>query len=281
MAVYTICLPYVILVFRALNHNFSNEIAAKVPFGIILCFAAVYLILGIKNKRILVSLAVMAVSGIIIYIIMMFQPNVNKHIHIPEYLVMCWLLFKALSTDYKGSGIFLLIFMCASMLGVVDELLQGIHPERVYGWSDMLVNAASSLIGVMALAALKPSPSGQWTWLNHLKRYRGSLVVIFLGSCTAVFMCIYLFKLKESSAFWNAYPLWLFGLNGVFLTCAAGAVFYNGRRLNLLVRKPNGQTRDPADIIITAHLWILCPLVLLTVMHALVVWVGVTGHGFK
>ena len=281
VTVYTICLPYVIFVFRALNRNFSKEIAAKVPFGIILCFAAVYLILGIKNKRLPASLLAMAVSGIIIYIIMMFQPNVNKHIHIPEYLVMCWLLFKALSIDYEGSGIFLLIFICASMLGVVDELLQGIHPQRFYGWSDMLVNAASSLIGVLALAALKPSSTSQWAWVKHLKRYRGSLAVILLGSCTAVLMCQYLFELKESDTFWNAYPRWLFGLNGAFLVCAMSAVIYNWRRLRLLGHRPAGKTGEPASVVVTAHLWILCPLVLLTVMHALVVWVGVAGHGFK
>lgn len=280
VAVYTIGLPYVILVFRALNRNFSKEIAAKVPFGIILCFAVVYLILGIKNKRLPAALAVMTVSGIIIYIIMMFQPNVNKHIHIPEYVVMCWFLFKALSVDYKGSGIFLLIFICASMLGVVDELLQGIHPQRFYGWSDMLVNAAASLIGVLALAALKPSPSGQWTWMNHLKRNRGSLAVIILGSCTAVLMCLYLLELKESSAFWNVYPLWLFGLNGVFVICALGAVIYSWRRLKTLGRKPAGKTSDSASAGVTARLWILCPMVLLIVMQTLVVWVGISGRAF-
>lgn len=280
VAVYTICLPYVILVFRALNRNFSKEIAARVPLGIILCFAAVYLILGIKNKRIHASLAVMAGSGIIIYIIMMFQPNVNKHIHIPEYVIMCWFLFKALSIDYKGSGIFLLIFICASMLGVVDELLQGIHPQRYYGWSDMLVNSASSLIGVMALAALEPSPSGQWVWMNHLKRYRGSLAVVLLGSCTAVLMCIYLFELKESGGFWNAYPLWLYGLNSAFLVCAMGTVIYNWRRLKLVGLKPAGKSNNSASAIVTAHLWVLCPMVLLIVMQALAVWVGISRRAF-
>ena len=154
VAVYTICLPYVILVFRAINRNYSSEIAAQIPLGIILFLAVVYLILGIKNKRTHASIAVMVFSGIIIYIIMMFQPNVNKHIHIPEYVIMCWFLYKALSIDYKGSGIYLLIFLCATVLGVIDELLQGIHPQRFYGWSDMLVNSAASLIGVLALLPL-------------------------------------------------------------------------------------------------------------------------------
>jgi len=195
VAVYTVCLPYVILVFRAINRNFSSEIAAKVPLTIILCLAVVYAIMCVKKKHIYTCFAVLAFSGIIIYIIMMFQPNVNKHIHIPEYVIMCWILHKALCIDYKGSGIYLLIFICAAMLGIIDELLQGIHPQRFYGWSDMMVNAAASLIGVFTLMGLKSEPSGDWAWVNHLRHYKESLAAIGLGAGITIVMCIYLFKL--------------------------------------------------------------------------------------
>ena len=281
VAVYTICLPSVIFVFRALNRNFSSEIATKVPFTIILCLAVVYSILCVKKKRIYACFAVLAFSGIIIFIIMMFQPNVNKHIHIPEYVIMCWVLYKALSIDYKGSGIYLLIFLCAAMLGIIDELLQGIHPQRFYGWSDMLVNAAASLIGVFTLMGLKSAPSPDWTWVNHLRRYQESLAVIGVGAGITIVMCIYLFKLQAATGFWNAYPRWLFGLNSLFLAGAVGMLVYIGRRLLQAPSNPATPTAESSSAFTTAHLWIICPLALLSVMQALVVWVGISGHGFK
>jgi hypothetical protein len=167
------------------------------------------------------------------------------------------------------------------MLGVVDELLQGIHPQRFYGWSDMVVNAAAGLIGIFTLVGLKSAPSGEWTWVNHLRRYKGSLAVICLGAGTVVVMCNYLFKIQESNGFWNAYPRWLFGFHGLFLVVAIGALVCNGLRLRNAVGNPANPTADSVSAVTTAHLWIFCPLALLSVMQALVVWVGISGHGFK
>jgi VanZ family protein len=68
------------------------------------------------------------------FFIICLEPNPNKHIHIPEYVLMTWLLFEAVRIDYRCAGIFLLIFLCSSSLGVLDEILQGILPSRPYGW---------------------------------------------------------------------------------------------------------------------------------------------------
>ena len=76
---------------------------------------------------------------------------------------MSWILFEALSIDYRGRGIFLLVFICGASLGVVDEVMHGILPERFYGWRDMIMNSAVTVIGVLTLVGLRTALAGDWT----------------------------------------------------------------------------------------------------------------------
>ena len=94
-------------------------------------------------------------------------------------------------------------------------------------------------------------------------------------------MCIFLFKLQKADVFWNVYPLWLFGLNGLFMAGSIGTLACNWRRVYKAAGNPANSPSGSASALITAHLWIICPLTLLSVMQALVVWVGISGHGFK
>ncbi|MBS1257597.1 MAG: hypothetical protein MAG551_00641 [Candidatus Scalindua arabica] len=93
---------------------------------------------------------------------------------------MSWILFEAISIDYKGRGVFLLVFICGASLCVVDELMQGILPGHFY--------------------------------MPH----------------------------RTSS--------------------------YNGS--------------SPSDQVVTAHLWILCPLIILIIMHGLVLFAVAKGLAF-
>ena len=223
---YTASLPYVILVFRAITRHFSAKTAGNVPLFIIIILAVVYTISSIKMKKVSHGLIILAISAVIVSIIMTVEINANKYIHIPEYVLMAWLLYQALAIDYKGRGILLLVLLCAAMLGVVDELLQGIHPQRTYGWKDMIINAASSLIGILSLMGAKYRIEGVWAWIDHLMDYQAILGAILFGGLTAVLTCIYLFEVQVRGSFHKIYPNWLLAGNGLFLASAAAAIFF-------------------------------------------------------
>jgi hypothetical protein len=173
VVLYTACLPYAIFVYRSIVSQFSPRIAGRVSLFIIIALAAIYTVICIKKKLTVRCLIVLAVSGIIVTFVMNFETNANKHIHIPEYILMSWILYRALALDYHGSGILLLVFICGAMLGVVDEIMQGIHPQRTYGWTDMIVDAAAGLIGCLSLMGLKQPIKGDWAWYGDLKHFRG------------------------------------------------------------------------------------------------------------
>jgi len=281
VALYTAALPYVILVFRAIDRHFPPQIAANVPLIIIVLLAVVYALVCIKKKTAVRCVLILAVSGAIIFFIMNFENNPNKYIHIPEYVLMTWILYQALAIDYKGSGIFLLIFTCAAMLGIVDEILQGIHLQRTYGWKDMIIDAASSFIGILTLLGVKHTVTGNWTWLGRLKHFKGLIAVMLFGVLTAVSMCIYLFDVQDRGIFWNVYPRWLLAANGLFsATAAAIIVFYrrNRQRSGRFTHELEPHTHNNHTI---ALLWVTCPLAILISMHALVLWVAVAGLDFR
>ncbi len=278
---YTASLPYVILVFQAITRHFSAKTAGNVPLFIIILLAVVYIIACIKMKKVARGIIILAISAVIVSIIMTVEANPNKYIHIPEYVLMAWLLYQALAIDYKGRGILLLVFLCAAMLGVVDELLQGIHPQRTYGWKDMIINAASSLIGILTLMGAKYRIEGDWAWIDHLKDYQAVLGAILFGGLTAVLTGIYLLEVQVRGSFHKVYPSWLLAGNGLFLASAAAAIFFFWRHRQesgKLMPELESGTRNNRT---TALLWVMSPLAILISINLLVMWVAVAGFEFR
>jgi len=173
------------------------------------------------------------------------------------------------------------IFTCAAMLGIVDEILQGIHPQRTYGWKDMIIDTASGFIGVLMLAGLKTTSRGDWTWIRQLKHFKGLLAVMLFGAATAVPMCIYLFDVQDQGTFGSVYPGWLLGANGLFLAASAvGCVFHwlGWQRSDIFIAKTEPEALKSHT---TALLWAMCPLAILICIQGLVMWVAVAGINFK
>jgi hypothetical protein len=173
------------------------------------------------------------------------------------------------------------IFTCAAMLGIADEILQGIHPQRTYGWKDMIIDTASGFIGVLMLVGLNKTSREDWTWLRQLRHFRGFLAAMLFGAATAVPMCIYLFDAQAQGTFWPVYPRWLLGANGLFLaTSGVVCVFrWLGRhRSDIFIAKTEP---DALRSHTTAFLWVMCPLAILICMQGLVMWVAVARINFN
>ena len=171
VAGYTFILPDFYSIYRNIVTFFGQDAAGKVPIVIVAVLGIVYVIAVLVSQKSPRNLLFLVPCGVIALLIMTLESNPNKHIHIPEYVLMTWLLYAALAKDHKGSGLFFLIFILASLLGVVDELEQGIHLSRFYGLSDMLVNSASALIGVFTIMGLKKVKAADWFWTSLLKEF--------------------------------------------------------------------------------------------------------------
>jgi|GEM_PF-543856 VanZ family protein len=282
IAIYTLLLPNAIVVYRTLVKYIGQTGAGKIPLISILVFGSAYAWYGYRKTGHFKHLWYLMPSGLIALAIIQLEANPNKHIHIPEYVLMAWLLYAVLSKDYKGSGIFALIMLCGSFMGVVDELEQGIHPRRFYGWSDMLVNSASTLIGIFTLLGVARRSTRDWGWRLYLSDYKHEISVLIFGLSGAIFMSAQLFFVQTYNVFWGAYPRWLFTWNILFI---ANLLILLYRRWRIFWQHlPNSLVDDLISVnasAITARLWIYPLLTIVAFMHALVVFVALFGLSFR
>ncbi len=268
---YTLLLPNAIVVYRALVGYVGETITGKIPLISVLLFGSIYAFYGYRKNKNFRHVLFLIPSAVIAALIIRLEPNPNKHIHIPEYVLIAWLLYSVLSKDYQGGGIFILIWLCGSLLGVVDELEQGIHPRRFYGWSDMLVNSASSLIGIMTLIGVVGEARREWRWTTGLKNYRYALALLLFGVVAAIIMGVILFQVQTHEAFWGVYPVWLLAGNILYLAGLLWAIAWNTEKLWRKHQRSNA----------TAHLWLIPLLVIIAYMHALIIFVALSGVGFR
>lgn len=283
IAVYTFLLPQARVVYEFLVRVFGQAITGKVPLALVVLVALGYGWAVFRSQKNLKNLAYLIPCAVIAYIIIRLEPNPNKHIHIPEYVLMAWLMFAVISRDFRQKSILVLIFFLASLTGVVDELEQGIHPARFYGWSDMVVNSASALIGVFTIRGLKVLEKSEWVWLGQLKKLSSLVLLGLFGLAGVVVMCVYLFQVQAQEAFWGVYPRWLWSLNILFLVLVPLSVFLLRHWIwhkPIIERNSDVDDANQAEMKI-ARLWLLPALAILFYMHALIVFVSVTGMEFR
>lgn len=70
-----------------------------------------------------------------------------KRIHVAEYVFLSLVVRWTMSLRLQGGALFLFSAIFVSILGVHDELLQGVHPSRTYGLRDMAVNSLAGFGG--------------------------------------------------------------------------------------------------------------------------------------
>lgn len=282
IAIYTYLLPEARRVYNTIVVVFGQETAGKVPLALVVIGGMAYAAAVLRTQRSVKGLLFLIPGGMIAVLIMRLVENPNKHIHIPQYVLMAWLLFAVLSRDVRRKDVLALVFLYASVLGVVDELEQGVHPERFYGWTDMVVNSASSLIGVFTIMGLKPLLAAEWGWAGRLRNMREMLSVIAFGVAGTALMCVFLFEVQASEDFWGVYPHWLLVWHVFFLIAAPAALVHSLRKLRRNEQisveitgeaLPGGQR--------TAFLWTLPMLVILFYMHSILIFILTTGIAFK
>ena len=280
IAVYTYFLPEARRVYDAIVAAFGETVAGKVPLVSVILVGLGYAYVVMRTTKDLKNLLFMIPCGVISFLIMILVENPNKHIHIPEYVLMAWLLFTVLSKDYQSKDIYILIFVATSLLGVVDELEQGLHSSRFYGWIDMAVNSSSALIGVFTIMGLRKMAPANWCWTQQLKKFRIEIGLISFGLIGAIIMCVFLFQVQASEMFWGVYPNWLLGWNITFLAATLVlSVVYLCRR-SIHARKTKDARMDFQHDLQIARLWITPLLVILFYMHFLIVYLFITGLEF-
>ena len=87
-----------------------------------------------------------------------------KRIHIAKYVAVAWLVYLGLGGRLGGPRRALATLLIAALLGVHDELIQGLHPDRSFGIRDIVANgfgAAAGALIALAVTRVLHTPT-QW-----------------------------------------------------------------------------------------------------------------------
>jgi hypothetical protein len=85
-------------------------------------------------------------------------------VHLVEYGLLAVLILRALPRK-PGVVPFFTAFAAAAAVGLADETVQHVLPNRVFDWYDVGLNCAAALLGLLAAA--------WWAWTSH--RREGTL----------------------------------------------------------------------------------------------------------
>lgn len=193
---------------------------------------------------------------------------------------MSWFIFHALSLDYKGKGIYLLTFISSGLLGIIDEIQQGILTHRYFGFSDMLMNYSSSLVGILLIFGTKGGAKGDWLWFEYFKKRFLALTTIFIGIISFGWTCFLLYgvskttmtalKNDQSANFTDIFPSaayqWIVFFIIILLIILLAYVYQYVKMGNA---EESMHTHIRLPVIITSHLWIFVLLSILLFAHVL------------
>lgn len=100
-----------------------------------------------KVRNLLFSIGFILVFCLMFYL----EKNPGEKIHMFQYGVFGLLLFKPLSIDMPAASLRLCVTgsVVCLVAGAVDEIIQGILPNRTFTWQDVFINGLS---GILVLA---------------------------------------------------------------------------------------------------------------------------------
>ncbi len=280
--IYALALPEAILVYKKLTVLFKDTYIHLIPTILSLFIGLLYLYKGLKrgNRKRLFLFFLPCLT--IYFLVRWIEPYPNKQIHVPEYILMAWIVFYAVSVDYEGRGLLILVFILSSLLGCVDEIIQGIHPARFYGWKDIVVNTLSVSIGVLMILGFYGSSGGNWNWFTRLKNEKVIFYPTLSGFLAAGFTLYYLFQLKNSGSNFSTYPLWLTSLNCFYIVYSLILLPTRANRSSPFHESPGTISRGKSQVSRkTTCLWVYGITLPLVIIHTLALYIRLTHSPFK
>ncbi len=123
-----------------------------------LLIAVAVVALGLRLRPGVAEIAVVGAVAAVYVLVLVRMALPEERTHLVEYGVVAVLILEALRERQRHGrrvpAAPLLAFGAASLLGVVDELIQAVVPSRVFDPVDMFVNAVAAGLAVVVSATL-------------------------------------------------------------------------------------------------------------------------------
>ena len=151
----TACYPHSFVLWQALSQRLNDKVSTALPILITTATVAATLVFFIRKKNLRApgtSPWPYLIGGVLIAILGVFATDPGfpaKRIHIPQYIVLALIVQRALSFDLPVRAILPATLLLTTLLGVHDELMQGLNTQRTFGLRDIGVNSLGALSGAL------------------------------------------------------------------------------------------------------------------------------------
>jgi hypothetical protein len=128
------------------------------------------------------------IAGLYIYFTLKLWRNPEEAVHFLEYGLLGYLLFRALSLTIRDSSIYPTAFLIGALVGIGDEILQWVMPNRYWDFRDAGLNAlAAGLIQLAIWKGLRPGIIGRKPGPRSRRRISVLLAanILLLGLCAS------------------------------------------------------------------------------------------------
>ncbi len=179
-------------VWQALNARLGGAYAGRVPLAVLLLLLLLLGGWGIARKRRGETIRPLPLgAGMVLAVaaLALTDPAFPaKRIHVAEYILIALVVRKGLGFHVAGRALTVFTTVVTLLLGVHDELAQGLHPDRTFGLGDVAVNGVSGLAGSLIAAGLRlfepgaPSREAQPTAIPLAAFFVGGGAVLLLAS---------------------------------------------------------------------------------------------------
>ena len=143
-------------------------LVASFALGMILVGATI-LAIGLRRRPGAAEIGIALGIATAYYMVLVRMTLPEERTHLIEYGVVALFIHEALKERLSGGRSVpvpaLVAIAAASVIGVIDEWIQGILPSRVFDPEDILFNFLAALMAVVSSVAL--------SWARHRGRRRG------------------------------------------------------------------------------------------------------------
>lgn len=129
---------------------FTYSVIAAITAGLLIICYLLITKLKVKNTSQYIWLIICGI--ILIYYTIKLRKYPEEAVHLIEYGVLSFFVFRALSYKIRDWTVYVTTVLIVSLAGTVDELIQWIIPSRVGHYKDVQLNAISGFIGILIIS---------------------------------------------------------------------------------------------------------------------------------
>jgi hypothetical protein len=166
------------------SESFTYFVAVVV---VVVAAWAVVLLLKSGRKSLASYAWLLGVGGLIVYLTFDLKArSPEEAIHYVQYGLLSLLLFRAFVHRIRDVSIYAAVTITGTIIGMVDETIQWMTPERHFGVRDIWLNfSAVALVQVAVAAGIRPRLIAGWPGLASWRRLcrLAAAAVAYLGLC--------------------------------------------------------------------------------------------------